>query len=528
MNEVKIYDTTLRDGSQMRGIRYSIEDKIKIIKRLDKAGIHYIECGWPSSNPTDRELFEKLKDIKLENSIISAFGSTRHYGNSVEDDLNIKGIIESGAKACSIFGKAWDLHVTEGFGIPLEENLKMVEDSVNYLKKYVNEVFFIGEHFFDGYKQNREYALEVLKRAEKAGADLLILADTNGGTQYFEIGQIIDEVKKIVNIKLGIHCHNDSGLAVANSLEAVRKGIVQIQGTINGYGERCGNANLCELIPNLQLKMGYDILGEKISYLTPLSKYVSEITNLIPPTSMPFVGSNAFTHKGGIHVSAVMKNSVTYEHMAPEEIGNRRNILISDLSGKSNVLYKLKEFNMDKMVDEKYLDEILQKVKEFTKKGYDYEGADGSFQLLIKKIINPNLSYFEPIDFRVITEKIDGYGTRTEATNKLKIKDRVYHTVAEGNGPVNAINISIKKGLEEEYPFIKDVNLIDYKVRIVEGMQSTKAIIRVLIESRDDVTGEEWSTIGVSTNILKASWRALLDSFNYYLYKRNERENYED
>ncbi|MBN1470038.1 MAG: citramalate synthase [Fusobacteriaceae bacterium] len=528
MNEVKIYDTTLRDGSQMRGIRYSIEDKIKIIKRLDKAGIHYIECGWPSSNPTDRELFEKLKDIRLENSIISAFGSTRHYGNSVENDLNIKGIVESGAKACSIFGKAWDLHVTEGFGIPLEENLKMVEESVDYLKKYVNEVFFIGEHFFDGYKQNREYALEVLKRAEKAGADLLILADTNGGTQYFEIGQIIDEVKKIVNVKLGIHCHNDSGLAVANSLEAVRKGIVQIQGTINGYGERCGNANLCELIPNLQLKMGYDILGKKISYLTPLSKYVSEITNLIPPTSMPFVGSNAFTHKGGIHVSAVMKNSITYEHMTPEEIGNRRNILISDLSGKSNVLYKLKEFNMEKMVDEKYLDEILKKVKEFTKKGYDYEGADGSFQLLIKKIINPNLSYFEPIDFRVITEKIDGYGTRTEATNKLKIKGRVYHTVAEGNGPVNAINISIKKGLEEEYPFIKDVNLIDYKVRIVEGMQSTKAIIRVLIESRDEVTGEEWSTIGVSTNILKASWRALLDSFNYYLYKRNERENYED
>lgn len=523
MKQIKIYDTTLRDGSQMRGIKFSVEDKLKIIKKMDKSGIHYIECGWPSSNLTDKELFEKLKGIKLENSIITAFGSTRHYGKKVEEDPNLRGIIESKVKACSIFGKAWDLHVTEGLGIDLEENLKMVEESVAYLKKFVREVFFIGEHFFDAYKNNKEYALEVLKRAEKAGADLLILADTNGGSRYFEIKEIIEEIKDKFTCDFGIHCHNDSGLAVANSIEAVRAGVVQVQGTINGYGERCGNANLCEVIPNLQLKMGYEVMGQEINKLTYLSRYISEISNFLHPLSMPFVGANAFTHKGGIHVSAVMKNTLTYEHISPESIGNKRNIVISDLSGKSNVLYKLKEFGMENQVKEEYLSLIMEKLQEFTKKGYDYEGAEASFELLVRKIIYPQISYFQPVDFRVITEKIADFGTRTEATNKIKIGNNIYHTVAEGNGPVNAINISIKKALEKEYPYIRDVNLIDYKVRIVEGMQSTKAITRVLIESRCDKTGEEWSTIGVSTNIIKASWKALLDSFNYYLYKRNER-----
>jgi 2-isopropylmalate synthase len=528
MKDIKIYDTTLRDGSQMRGIKFSVEDKLKIIKKLDKSGIHYIECGWPSSNLTDKELFEKLKDVKLENSIISAFGSTRHYNKKVEEDSSLRGIIESEVKACSIFGKAWDLHVTEGFGIPLEENLKMVEESVAYLKKYVPEVFFIGEHFFDGYKNNKEYAKAVLKSAEKAGADLLILADTNGGTQYFEIREIIRELKKEIKCNFGIHCHNDGGLAVANSIEAVREGAVQVQGTINGYGERCGNVNLCELIPNLQLKLGYNVLGEKINSLTSLAKYISEISNMQHPLNMPYVGANAFTHKGGIHVSAVMKNSLTYEHIQPELIGNERNILISDLSGKSNVLYKIKEFGMENVVKSEHLPLILKQLEIFTKKGYDYEGAEASFELLIKKIVYPKINYFEPVDFRVITEKIADFGTRTEATNKIKINGEILHTVAEGNGPVNAINISIKKALEKEYPFIGDVSLIDYKVRIVEGMQSTKAITRVLIESRCEKTGEEWSTIGVSTNIIKASWKALLDSFSYYLYKRNERNDYEN
>lgn len=524
MGSVKIYDTTLRDGSQMRGIKYTVEDKLKIIKKLDKTGVHYIECGWPSSNPTDKEVFEKAKDLELEHSIITAFGSTRHYNKTVEEDTNINGLIQCGVKACSIFGKAWDLHVIEGFGISLEKNLEMIEDSVSYLKKFIPEVFFIGEHFFDGYKKNKDFAKEVLKSANKAGADLLILADTNGGTEYFEIARIMQELNLEFDYKFGIHCHNDGGLAVANTIEAVRNGAVQIQGTINGYGERCGNANLCEVIPNLQLKLGYDILGDKIGLLTSLAKYVSEVTNLQHPLNMPFVGANAFSHKGGIHVSAVMKNSMTYEHISPEVIGNERKILISDLSGKSNVLYKLKEFGLEKAVNEHQLSLIMEKLMELTRKGYDFEGAEASFELLIKKIIYPEISYFEPLDFRVITEKITGFGTRTEATNKIKVGNKIRHTVAEGNGPVNAINISLKKALEKEYPLIDQINLIDYKVRIVEGMQSTKAITRVLIESRDEITGEEWSTIGVSTNIVKASWKALIDSFNYYLYKRYERK----
>lgn len=528
MGSIKIYDTTLRDGSQMRGIKYTVEDKIKIIKKLDKTGIHYIECGWPSSNPTDKEVFEKVKELKLENSIISAFGSTRHYNKKVEEDPNLNGLIESGAKACSIFGKAWDLHVTEGFGIALEENLKMVEESVAYLKKFIPEVFFIGEHFFDGYKKNKEYAKEVLQRAWKAGADLLVLADTNGGSEYFEISQIMEELTKEFDFKFGIHCHNDSGLAVVNTIEAVRKGAIQVQGTVNGYGERCGNANLCEVIPNLQLKLGYEVLGENIKQLTSLSRYVSEISNMQPALNMPFVGTNAFGHKGGIHVSAVMKNSSTYEHISPDMVGNERKILISDLSGKSNVLYKLREFHIENLVDERHLPLIIEKLMELTRKGYDFEGAEASFELLVRKIIYPEISYFEPLDFRVITEKISEFGTRTEATNKIRVGNKLRHTVAEGNGPVNAINISLKKALEKEYPFIDQINLIDYKVRIVEGMQSTKAITRVLIESRDEVTGEEWSTIGVSTNIIKASWKALLDSFNYYLYKRFERKQDED
>lgn len=524
MGSVKIYDTTLRDGSQMKGIKYTVEDKIKIIKKLDKTGIHYIECGWPSSNPTDREVFERAKQLELENSIITAFGSTRHYNKKVEEDPNINGLIESGVKACSIFGKAWDLHVIEGFGISLEENLKMIEESVSYLKKFIPEVFFIGEHFFDGYKKNKSYAKEVLKVANNAGADLLVLADTNGGCEYFEIAEIMQELNEEFNYKFGIHCHNDSGLAVVNTIEAVRNGAVQIQGTINGYGERCGNANLCEVIPNLQIKLGYDILGEKISQLTSLSRYVSEVSNMQHPLNMPFVGTNAFGHKGGIHVSAVMKNSKTYEHVEPAVVGNERKILISDLSGKSNVLYKLKEFGLEKFVNDNHMPQIMEKLMELTRKGYDFEGAEASFELLVRRVLNPELTYFEPLDFRVITEKISEFGTRTEATNKMRIGNKIIHTVAEGNGPVNAINISIKKALEAEYPFIDQFNLIDYKVRIVEGMQSTKAITRVLIESRDEVTGEEWSTIGVSTNIVKASWKALLDSFNYYLYKRFERK----
>ncbi len=524
MGHICIYDTTLRDGSQMRGINYSVEDKLKIVKKLDSIGIDYIECGWPSSNLTDIEVFERLKELRLEKSKTVAFGSTRHYNNRVKDDLNIKALIEANTDAINIFGKAWDLHVIEGFGIGLEKNLEMIEDSLKYLKKNTKELFFTAEHFFDGYKKNKEYAVEVIKKADEAGADLVILADTNGGCQYFEISEILEELKEMINFDFGIHVHNDGGMATVNSIEAVRKGAKQVQGTINGYGERCGNANLCEIIPNLQVKLGYNIMGERIKQLSHISKYISELSNLQPSLNMPFVGANAFSHKGGIHVSAVMKNPATYEHINPDLVGNERKVLISDLSGKSNILYKLGEFGVEEDIETAKMAEIIDQLQIKTKKGYDYEGAEASFELLIQKILNNSLNYFEPLEFKVLTEGQRSKGGETEAINKIKVGDRIIHTVAEGNGPINALNISLKKALISEFPEIADVKLRDYKVRIVDGTSATKATTRVLIESVDEVTGKEWSTVGVSTNIIKASWKALIDCFEYYLYIK-ERDN---
>lgn len=522
MGEISIYDTTLRDGSQMRGIKYSVKDKVKIIKKLDSIGIDYIECGWPSSNLTDVELFQKLKEITLENSKTVAFGSTRHYKNKVEEDPNINALIEAGTDAINIFGKAWDLHVREAFGIEVEENILMIKESVEYLKEKGREVFFTAEHFFDGYKNNKEYALEVILAAKGAGADLVVLADTNGGTQYFEISKILKDIKKIINFNFGIHTHNDGGMATTNSIEAVLNGAVQVQGTVNGYGERCGNANLCEIIPNLQLKMNYDIMGEKIKYLTSVSKYISEISNLKHDMKMPFVGSNAFAHKGGIHVSAVMKNPSTYEHIAPESVGNQRRVLISDLSGKSNVIYKLKEFNIDTEISSIHMAEILDELQRKTKKGYDYEGAEASFELLVQKTVNKSLNYFKPVDFKVITQGVAKKGGVTEAINKIMVNGEIIHTVAEGNGPINALNICLKKALAINYPDIEHITLRDYKVRIIDGTSATKAITRVLIESIDERTNKGWSTVGVSTNVIKASWKALIDSFEYYLYMNDK------
>lgn len=522
MKKILIYDTTLRDGSQMRGINYSVKDKIKIIKKLDATGIDYIECGWPSSNLTDVELFEKLKELEFENSKTVAFGSTRHYKNKVEEDSNILALIDAGTDAVNIFGKAWDLHVREAFGIEVEENLLMIKESITYLKENCKEVFFTAEHFFDGYKKNKEYALEVLLTAKSSGADLIVLADTNGGTQYFEISEILKEVNKNINFNFGIHTHNDGGMATVNSIEAVLNGAVQVQGTMNGYGERCGNANLCEIIPNLQLKMNYDIMGEKIKFLTSTSKYISEISNFKHDMKMPFVGGNAFAHKGGIHVSAIMKNPSTYEHINPEDVGNQRRVLISDLSGKSNVLYKLKEFNINSEISSVHMAEILDELQRKTKKGYDYEGAEASFELLVHKILNKTLDYFEPVDFKVITQGVAKKGGETEAMNKIMIRGEQIHTVAEGNGPINALNISLKKALIMHYPEIEHITLRDYKVRIVDGTSATKAITRVLIESIDERTNKGWSTVGVSTNVIKASWKALIDSFEYFLYTNDK------
>jgi len=522
LNKVYIYDTTLRDGSQMKGISFSVEDKLRIVKKLDESKIDYIECGWPGSNPKDEEFFKLIKMTKCNHSKITAFGSTRHPKNSAEEDTNLIKLIEAEPDVVTIFGKTWDLHVEKALGISLEENLVIIEDSIKFLKKNIKEVFFDAEHFFDGYKANPEYAIKVLKAAKKGGADLIALADTNGGTMYYEIGEIMDEIKKEVDIPLGIHAHNDSGLAVANSIEAVKKGAIQIQGTINGYGERCGNANLCVIIPNLTLKMGYDVIGDELKKLTKVSRYVSELSNMIHPENMPYVGVNAFAHKGGIHVSAVMKDSKTYEHIMPELVGNRRNILVSDLAGKSNIIYKANELGIKLDKTDEAVKETIKIIKDLENRGYEFEGADGSFELLLKKAMKSRKYFFDLKGFRMIMEKRgnDKEEMLSETTIKLEVNGVEEHTVAEGDGPVNALDTALRKALVIHYPEINDIELVDYKVRVLNGKEGTASKVRVLIETMDKNTREVWGTVGVSENIIEASWGALIDSIEIYLNKK--------
>lgn len=517
--KIFVYDTTLRDGSQMKGINFSVEDKLRIVKKLDEIGIDYIECGWPGSNPKDEEFFKLIKLTKLNHSKIAAFGSTRHFKNRVEDDLNIKKLIEAETDVVTIFGKTWDLHVEKALGITLEENLILIEDSIKYLKANVKEVFFDAEHFFDGYKSNPEYALKALKAAEKGGADVIVLADTNGGSLYYEVAEIIDEVKKVIKVPFGIHAHNDSGLANANSIEAVRKGGIQIQGTINGYGERCGNANLCEIIPNLMIKMGYNVIGDKLTKITKLSRFVSEIGNRSQSENMPYVGGNAFGHKGGIHVSAIMKDTHTYEHIEPERVGNKRNILVSDLSGRSNIIYKANELGIKLDKNDNVVKDVIDAIKELENQGYEFEGADGSFELLLKKAMKQRKYFFDLISFRMIIERTELNKMISESTIKLDINGKETHTVAEGDGPVNALDAALRKALLPHYPQIKEMELVDYKVRVLNGKDGTAAKVRVLIETKDKLTGDKWGTVGVSENIIKASWEALIDSVEYYLQK---------
>lgn len=520
MKKIYLYDTTLRDGSQMNGINFSLEDKLRIVSKLDEMGIDYIECGWPGSNPKDEEFFKLVKMTKLNHSKIAAFGSTRHPKSKVEEDKNLKMLIDAQPDVVTIFGKSWDLHVEKALEISLEENIKVIEESIAYLKKNVKEVFFDAEHFFDGYKANKKYAMEVISAAERAGADYIVLADTNGGTMYFEVSEIVEEVKKIIRKPIGIHAHNDSGLAVANSIESVRKGATQIQGTMNGYGERCGNANLCEIIPNLHFKMGLDVLGGKVNKLTKYSKFISEIANMSHPENMPYVGGSAFAHKGGIHVSAVMKDSHTYEHIEPEKVGNKRKVLVSDLAGRSNIIYKANELGIKLEKDNELVKDVIVKIKELENQGYEFEGADGSFELILNEMMGKRKKFFEFKDFRMIIEKPSIEGILSEATVKIVIKNETIHTVAEGDGPVNALDCALRKALLPNYPQIKDIELADYKVRVLNGKDGTAAKVRVLVETLDKATGERWGTVGVSENIIEASWYALVDSIEYYLNRK--------
>ncbi len=522
-HKVFIYDTTLRDGTQMEGINFSLEDKLRIAKRLDHLGVHYIEGGWPGSNPKDIRFFEEMKNIKLTSAKLTAFGSTRRAKIDVDKDPNIQALLAAQTGTICIFGKTWDLHVKEALNIFLEENLDMIKESVAYLKKHNKEVIYDAEHFFDGYKANPRYALSTLETAMDAGADTIVLCDTNGGSIPQEIEAAIVMVKKVVKIPLGIHSHNDSDLAVANTITAVKMGCCHVQGTINGYGERCGNANLCSIIPNLKLKLGIDCISdEQLKSITEVSRYVSELANMVPQTHQPFVGASAFAHKGGIHVSAVRKNPLTYEHILPELVGNARKILISELAGQSSILHKAEEYKIDLSKDTEDVKKILNKVKELEDEGYQFEGADASFELLMKKTVGDYKPFFTLKSFRIIVEKNGHEMLNSEATIKVEVDDEVEYTVAEGDGPVDALDKALREALEGFYPILKGVHLTDYKVRVLDAKDGTAAKVRVLIESSD--INETWSTVGVSENLIEASYQALRDSIEYVLYRKGTKK----
>ncbi|TAL26014.1 MAG: citramalate synthase [Nitrospirae bacterium] len=525
MRKVEIYDTTLRDGSQAEDIAFSVEDKLRITEKLDELGVHYIEGGWPGSNPKDAEYFKKAKKLKLKNAVVAAFGSTHRPRHKAKDDGNLKALIEAKTPVITIFGKTWDFHVKESLKITLSENLDLIHDSVAYLKKYTGRVFFDAEHFFDGYKDDPAYAIKCLIAAQDAGADCLVLCDTNGGTLPNEIERVF---KKLITrhsslvTSLGIHAHNDSECAVANSIIAVKLGASQIQGTINGLGERCGNANLCSVIPNLQVKLGIKCISDgRLKRLRDASRFVNEIANIRHFKRQPFVGDSAFAHKGGIHVSAVMKRPETYEHIKPELVGNSHRILISDLAGKSNILRKAKEFNIHIEPDSPQLQDILNTLKDLEHQGFQFEGAEASFELLLKKALGLHRKFFDLIGFRVIVEKRkEGEIPLSEATIMVRVGGKTEHTAATGNGPVNALDNALRKALDKFYPELKEIKLHDYKVRVLTAGKGTSAKVRVLTESGDEKN--RWGTVGVSENIIEASWQALVDSIEYKLLKEEK------
>ena len=519
-NKVLVYDTTLRDGTQGEQTNFSAEEKLRIAQRLDDAHFDYIEGGWPGSNPKDIRFFEMAQNIKFKNSRLTAFGSTRHPHTKPESCLNLKALVKAGTSAGAIVGKSWDLHVTEILKTDLNENLAMIADSIEYLKSMGKEVLFDAEHFFDGYKNNPRYTTKVVKTALAAGADMIVLCDTNGGCMPHEISEIVKNISSHIPLNsIAIHTHNDGGLAVANSIAAVREGVKMIQGTINGYGERCGNADLISLIANLQLKLGKNCLpSESIRQLTNLSHFVSDVANVPPLNARPFVGRSAFAHKGGVHVSAVVKNSAAYEHIQPELVGNRRRVLVSDLSEK-DVEYKAKEFGIDLGKNDAISKKIVREVKLMEDRGFQFDAADGSLSLLIKKTIGEFIEPFNLETFSVITSRTENNPCLSQATIKISVAGEEELTAAEGNGPVNALDHALRKALTKFYPQIEGMRLVDFKVRTLEGSEGTAAGVRVLLDSTD---GEElWSTIGVSENIIEASWQALVDSIEYKLSKDN-------
>jgi len=519
MSRVFLYDTTLRDGTQAEDVSFLVADKIRIAQKLDELGIDYIEGGWPGSNPKDIAFFKDVKKIKLHHAKVAAFGSTRRAKTTPAKDNNIQTLVQAEPDTVTIFGKTWDFHVREALRISLEENLELIYDSLAYLKENVPEVVYDAEHFFDGYKANPEYAIKTLEAAQQAGVDCIVLCDTNGGSMPYEVAEIMKKVKKSVKTPLGIHAHNDSECAVANSLIAVEQGAVHVQGTINGFGERCGNANLCSIIPALKLKMDRECVSdEQLKELRIASRYIYELANLVPNKHQPYVGNSAFAHKGGVHVSAIQRHPETYEHMRPELVGNVTRVLISDLSGRANILAKAEQFNVNLHSKDPVTLEILEEIKTLENQGYQFEGAEASFELLMRRATGGVRNFFSVIGFRVIdTKRHEDEMPTSEATIQVKVGGRIEHTAAEGNGPVNALDHALRKALEQFYPQLKEMKLFDYKVRVLPAGKGTASVTRVLIESGDK-TGR-WGTVGVSENIIDASYHALVDAVQYKLMR---------
>lgn len=511
---IEIFDTTLRDGTQGEGVNLSVDDKLRIAQRLDDFGIDYIEGGWPGSNPKDIAFFQRAKELTFKHAKITAFGSTRHAKNSVDNDPNIRALLESETEVVTIFGKTWDFHVINALRIELSDNIAMIEDSVRYLKEKGRYVVYDAEHYFDGYKNNPEYALQTLDAACRAGADIVVLCDTNGGCLPHEIAELTRIARQRIPCKLGIHTHNDSGCAVANALAAVREGATHVQGTFNGFGERCGNSDLSAVIPNLMLKMGYDVVPEeKLKDLFSLSFLIGELANVPPRHNQPYVGMSAFAHKGGIHVSAVQRDSRTYEHIDPCKVGNRQRVTVSELSGQSNIFHRIKDLGIDLDQTSPVARKILERIKNLENEGYFFEAADASLELLIRKELGQYKPFFDLVAYRVLVDQHSSGDLWSEATVRVKVDDEIFFMAGEGDGPVNALDNALRKALQPRYPRLKEVRLNDFKVRIIDGGRGTAAVTRVLIESNDEE--HEWITMGVSENIIEASWKALVDSIEY-------------
>ena len=519
VRQLEIYDTTLRDGAQAEDVSFSVEDKVRIAQKLDELGVHFIEGGWPGANPRDIELFQAMRAIPLRQATMVAFGSTRKANQSADADANLQSLLAAGTSIITIFGKSWVLHVTEALGTSLDENLELIRDSIAYLRAHGKRVFFDAEHFFDGFKADAGYALKTLQAAANGGAERIILCDTNGGTMPWEIESIWGQVKRACQVPLGIHAHNDADMAVANTLMAVLQGARQVQGTINGIGERCGNVNLCSVLANLEFKMNIPVWEEgRLRQLRSVSNFVSEIANLTPNKRQPYVGDAAFAHKGGIHIHAVQKNAHTYEHVDPELVGNRQRVLLSDHSGRSGMARKMESFGLSMSKDHPRLPELLARLKDLERDGYQFEGAEGSFELMVRETMGMHHPSFDLLGLRVSVEKRHAMETPVaEATVKIRVGTVVEQTTATGDGPVNAIDNALRHALETFYPELREVRLLDYKVRVLAGSHGTASRVRVLIESGDHK--RTWGTVGVSENIIEASWQALADSIEYKLLR---------